>query len=183
LLHPKTFTFTFTPSTKGNSRGLAAEIEMADPSSTTASVLAVATAAGQATKLLQETIQRYKERNRTFRTLQNELEDITNILDALAQVTNIDPLLWALLQGPINRYSQVCREFEQSVKDFSGNSKAGIQDWTKMEFMRGDMGEFVQTIAGYKSTIVVGLATINLSVTHTSLSIRILLTSFHKAKL
>ncbi|EER40864.1 conserved hypothetical protein [Histoplasma capsulatum H143] len=71
----------------------------------------------------------------------------------------------ALLQGPIDRCSQVCREFEQSMKIFSGKSKTGFRDWTKMEFMRGDINEFIDTIAGYKSTISVGLGTITM---HTS---------------
>ncbi|PGG96336.1 hypothetical protein GX51_07866 [Blastomyces parvus] len=71
----------------------------------------------------------------------------------------------ALLQGPIGRCSQVCREFEQSMKIFSGKSKMGFRDWTKMEFMKGDINEFIDTIAGYKSTISVGLGTITM---HTS---------------
>lgn len=55
-----------------------------------------------------------------------------------------------LLRAPINRYSQVCREFEQRVKkDFSEKSTTG--------FREGDMKEFIDTIKGYKTTTSVGL--------------------------
>jgi len=69
-----------------------------------------------------------------------------------------------LLQGPIERCSLVCREFEQSMEVFTGKSKTGFRDWTKMEFMRGDINEFIDTIAGYKATISVGIGTITLLV-------------------
>lgn len=137
---------------------------MADPLSITASVLAVVTAAVQSARSLYETVKRYKGRDKTLRRLENELEDLTKILDMLTQVTNADPSMLSLLRGPINRCNQVCREFEQSMKAFSGKSKTGIRDWAKMEFMRGDINDFIDTIAGYKSTISVGVGTITMLV-------------------
>ena len=155
---------------------------MADPLSITASLLAVIAAAMQSTKSLYETVKRFKDRNKTLRRLQDELKDLTNILDSLAQVTNAEQSMLTLLQGPIERCSQVCREFEQSMEGFGGKSKTGFRDWTKMEFMRGDMNEFIDTIAGYKSTISVGLGTITMSVAIPSL-LRALLTAFQDAYL
>lgn len=155
---------------------------MADPLSITASVVAVITAAVQSTKSLYETIKCFKDRNKTLRRLQYELKDLTNILNSLTQVANAETSMLALRRGPINRYSQVCREFEQLMEVFSGKSKTGIRDWTKMEFMRGDINEFIDTIVGYKSTILVGLGTITMSV-HKSFVYFRLLTSLHKAYL
>ena len=155
---------------------------MADPLSITASLLAVTTAAVQSTKSLYETIKRFKGRDKTLRRLQDELGDLTNILDSLAQVTNAEQSMLTLLQGPIERCSQVCREFEQSMEIFRGKSKTGFRDWTKMEFMRGDMNEFIDTIAGYKSTISVGIGTITMLVA-TPCLLRVLLTSFHDTHL
>ena len=132
--------------------------------SITASVLAVITAAIQSTKSLHETVKRFRERNKTLRRLQDELADLTNILNTLTQVTSVETSMLALLQGPIDRCSQVCREFEQSMEVFSGKSKTGFRDWTRMEFMKGDINEFIDTIAGYKSTISVGLGTITMLV-------------------
>ncbi|KIW63976.1 hypothetical protein PV04_08936 [Phialophora macrospora] len=140
---------------------------MADPLSITASLLAVTTAALQSTKSLYETVKRFKGRDKTLRRLQDELEDLTRILDSLAQVTNAEQSMFALLQGPIERCSQICREFEKSMEVFGGKSKPpGFRDWTKMEFMRGDMNEFIDTIARYKSTISVGIGTVTMM--HTS---------------
>ncbi|EED17217.1 conserved hypothetical protein [Talaromyces stipitatus ATCC 10500] len=138
---------------------------MADPLSVAASVLAVVTAAAQSTRSLYDTIRRFQDRSKTLRRLQDELEDLANILSSLAQVVTSETTMLELLQRPIDRCSQVCRDFEASMKTFSGKSKPGFRDWTKMEFMRGDINDFIDTIAEYKSTISVGLGTINL---HTS---------------
>ena len=151
-----------------------------DPLSITASVVAVITAAIQSTKSLHETVKRFRERNKTLQRLQDELADLTNILNSLTQVTNVETSMLALLQGPIDQCNQVCREFEQSMEVFSGKSKTGFQDWTRMEFMKGNINEFIDTIAGYKSTISVGLGTITMLVAIPSL-FRTQLTSIHKA--
>ena len=78
---------------------------MADPLSVTASVLAVITAAVQSTRSLCETIKRFKDRNKTLRRLQDELEDLGKILDSLIHVINAEASILALLQGPIDRCS------------------------------------------------------------------------------
>lgn len=97
-----------------------------------------------------------------MKRLQDELDDLANILGSLAEVINSETTMLVLLQKPIDRCHQVCREFEETMRKFSGNSKPGFRDWTKMEFMRGDINEFIDTIAEYKSTISVGLGTITL---------------------
>ncbi|KAJ5198201.1 uncharacterized protein N7498_007318 [Penicillium cinerascens] len=135
---------------------------MADPLSITASLLAVITAAVQSTKALRETIIRFKDRDKTLTRLQNELHDLFTILDSLKQVIDTEASMLELLQGPIERCTQVCREFEQSMETFGRKSKTGFRDWAKMEFMRGDINEFIDTISGYKSTISVGLGTITI---------------------
>lgn len=135
---------------------------MADPLSISASLLAVITAAIQSTKSLYETVQRFKDRNKTLRRLQDELKDLTNVLNSLVKVIEVETSVLSLLQGPIERCSQVCSEFEFSMKRFDSSSKMGFRDWAKMEFRRSDINEFIDTIAGYKSTISVGLGTITL---------------------
>ncbi|KFZ16806.1 hypothetical protein V501_02064 [Pseudogymnoascus sp. VKM F-4519 (FW-2642)] len=138
---------------------------MADPLSTT---LAVVTAAIQSAKSLHETVKRFKDRHKTLSRLQHELDDLTNILESLTQVINAETSVMKLLQGPIDRCTKVCSEFEQSMKVFNEKSKTSFRDWTKMEFMRGDINEFIDTIAGYKSTITVGLGTITMNTSRVS---------------
>ncbi|KAH8696920.1 hypothetical protein GQ44DRAFT_733537 [Phaeosphaeriaceae sp. PMI808] len=135
---------------------------MADPLSITASLVAVITAAVASIKSLHETVSRFKGRDRTLGRLQNELQDTVAILDSLVQVVHTEASMAALLLGPIERCSIVCHEFAQSMESFSHKAKAGFRDWTKLEFMKGDINEFIDTISGYKSTISVGLGTITI---------------------
>jgi DNA repair ATPase RecN len=137
---------------------------MADPLSITGSMLAVITVAVESVKSLHNTIKRFKDRDKNLRKLRTELEDLTNILGSLGDVINADMPMLALLRGPIERCSQLCREFEQAMEKFGRNSTTGFRDWAKMEFMRGDITEFIDNIAGYKSTINVGLGTITMLV-------------------
>jgi chromosome segregation ATPase len=139
---------------------------MADPLSIAASLLAVITAAVQSTKALRETITRFKDRDKTLARLQDELCDLITILGSLEQVIGTETSMLALLNAPIERCAQVCREFEKSMESFSRKSKTGLRDWAKMEFMRGDIHEFIDTISGYKSTISVGLGTLTMFVKH-----------------
>lgn len=135
---------------------------MVEPLSITASLLAVITAAVQSTTTLCDTITRFKDRDKTLARLHNELHDLTTILDSLKQAIDTETSMFGLLQGPIERCTQICREFEQSMESFGQKSKTGFRDWTKMEFMRGDINEFIDTISGYKSTISVGLGTVTI---------------------
>ena len=137
---------------------------MADPLSITASLLAVTTAALQSSKSLYNTVKRFKGRDKTLRRLQGELEDLTNILASLTQVMTAEQSISTLLRGPVERCDQVCREFQQAMETFGGKPKTGVLDWAKMEFMRGGIQEFIDSIASYKSTISVGVGTITLSV-------------------
>ncbi len=119
---------------------------MADPLSLTASVLVISTAAIQSAKSLHETVKRYRDRDKTLRRLQDELNDLTKILESLTRATDAEQSVRALLQGPIERCSLLCHDFESSMEGFGRKSKTGFRDWTRMEFMRGDINEFIETI-------------------------------------
>ncbi|RYN59487.1 hypothetical protein AA0119_g13310 [Alternaria tenuissima] len=135
---------------------------MADPLSTTASVVALVTVTVQSVKSLYETVSRFKGRDKTLQRLQDELQGIIGILDSLKEVAYAEASISTLLRGPIDRCSEVCKEFEESMRSFNQKDKAGFRDWAKLEFMRGDINEFIDTISGYKSTITVGLGTITI---------------------
>lgn len=135
---------------------------MADPLSITASVLAVITAAIQSTKSLNGAVSRYRGHDKTLGRLQDELQDLAKILESLERAVGDEMTMLELLQNPIDRCSKVCQEFEESMETFWRKSKTGLRDWTKMEFMRGDINDFIERISGYKSTISVGLGTVNI---------------------
>ncbi|KAH7019640.1 hypothetical protein EDB80DRAFT_632766 [Ilyonectria destructans] len=138
-----------------------------DPLSITVSGLAIVTAAIQTTKSLKNTVTRYKDRDKTLARLQHVLEDQSNILDVLEGAVD-SGVLDALLEGPVSRCNQVCREFDTAMQAFAGKSKMGFRDWTKMEFMKGDINEFMDTLAGYKATISVSLGTITMQTSRLS---------------
>src|SRR5690349_12103644 len=123
---------------------------MADPLSITASVVTLVTVTIHSVKSLHGTVSRFKGRNRTLQRLENELQGIIDILNSLKEVADAEVSISKLLRGPIDRCSEVCKEFEQSMETFSKKSKAGFLDWAKLEFMRGDINEFIDTISGYK---------------------------------
>ncbi|OAA40900.1 hypothetical protein ISF_09789 [Cordyceps fumosorosea ARSEF 2679] len=142
-----------------------------DPLSIIASVLAIVTAGLQSTRSLKAAIQRYKTRDMTLLRLLAEVKDIESILQSLAQLldaTNQQPAVAAetsmteLLCGPIERCTQLCSDFESAMRRFSGKSTSSFTDWARMEFMRGDINQFMDTLAGYKATISVGLGVLNM---------------------
>ncbi|PVH73874.1 hypothetical protein DL98DRAFT_468734 [Cadophora sp. DSE1049] len=136
-----------------------------DPLSISASVLTVIAATITTVKTLNETVGRYRGRDKTLARLQGGLHDLISILISLEEAAAVETPILALLKGPVSRCAQVSREFEAAMKTFDAKSKSSLKDWTKMEFMRGDINEFIDTLADYKSTITIGLGTINM---HTS---------------
>ncbi|KAF7920156.1 uncharacterized protein EAE97_011497 [Botrytis byssoidea] len=136
-----------------------------DPLSISTSVLTVIAATIATIKTLNETVGRYKGRDKTLARLQGGLNDLISILESLKKAATDDSPILALLKGPVSRCAQVSREFEAAMKTFDTKSKLGLKDWAKMEFMRGDINEFIDTLADYKSTITIGLGTVNM---HTS---------------
>ncbi|CAI6100596.1 unnamed protein product [Clonostachys chloroleuca] len=113
---------------------------MADPLSVTASIVALVTAAIQSTKSLNAAVKRYMERDKTLRRLQTELDDLTKVLEAFNAVCNLESSVMSLLEGPVSRCSQLCRDFEATMN----------------------------ALGGYKSTISVGLGTITMQTSRLS---------------
>jgi len=140
---------------------------MADPLSICASVLTVAVAAVQSISSLCQTVKSYQGRDKTLKRLHDELQDLINILNQLKEVVVAhETSTLKLLKDPIARCHELCGEFEETMKNFSGKSKTGLRDWTRMEFMRGDINTFIDTLGGYKSTIIIGVGTITMSVAY-----------------
>jgi hypothetical protein len=152
---------------------------MADPLSSTPSVLGILTAAAQTTDALYETVKHFEGHNKTLGRLQDELKDMCIVLDSLTKMTQIDTQSLALLEGPLGGYSQLCRAFERSMKSFRGKSRTRFPDWAKMEFMGGNISEFIHSISGYKSTVLVFIGSINLYLFALPCLFPSLLTSFH----
>ena len=131
-------------------------------------IVGVLPAAVTATKSLAAAVKRYMERDKTLRRLHHEVADLSDILSSLQEFIDSDAPILLILRGPVSRCGQVCREFEDTMQKFSGNSgksTTGLRDWARMEFARGDINTFMDTLANYKSTIMVGLGTLTMLVT------------------
>lgn len=135
---------------------------MAEPFGTIASVGELVANACKVTQSLVDTVERYKDRDKTLRRLQDDLEDHQRILRSLETEAIVASPVFSLLESPIRRCGQLCRDFEHAMKQFASKAKMGFRDWTKMEFMRGDINEFMETLSSYKSTILVGLGYITM---------------------
>ncbi|RFU33166.1 hypothetical protein B7463_g3164, partial [Scytalidium lignicola] len=114
-----------------------------DPLSISALVLTVIAAAITTVKALNETVGHYKGRDKTLGRLQGGLHNLINILNLLKETTDDD--------APVLAFLKVLTK-----------SKTGLKGWTKIEFMRGNINEFIDTLADYKSTITIGLGTITM---------------------
>jgi hypothetical protein len=135
---------------------------MADPLSISVSALTVIAAAISSTTTVCDIVRRYKGRDQMLGRLLGGLEDLVNILQSLEQSVKTETPILKLLEGPVDRCAQLCREFGQTMEKFGGKSKTGFRDWRKMEFMRGNINDFIDTVAEYKATISIGLGTITL---------------------
>lgn len=133
-----------------------------NPSSIHTSALADIPATIVSVKALQETVKCYKGHDKTLRRLQDRLLNLINILSSLETAVISDIPGLTLLNDPISRCAQVCREFEVAMKTFDGKSRKGLKDWTKMEFKRGDIYEFIDTLEFYKLTITICLGAISM---------------------
>ncbi|GKU22758.1 hypothetical protein FLAG1_08044 [Fusarium langsethiae] len=82
-------------------------------------------------------------RDKTLARLHHVLEDLDNILEVLERTVDSEASTRALLEGPVSRCNILCRDFETAMQAFGGTSKMGFRDWAKMEFMAGDINEFM----------------------------------------
>ncbi|KAF4948985.1 hypothetical protein FGADI_9270 [Fusarium gaditjirri] len=114
-----------------------------DPGSITGIGLAIVPLAVQSIKSLKDTVTRYKGRDKTLARLHHVLDDLDNILEALERAVDSEESTRALLEGPVSRCNILCRDFETAMKAFGGTSRMGFRDWAKMEFMAGDINEFM----------------------------------------
>jgi methionine synthase II (cobalamin-independent) len=124
----------------------------------------LAAAAAPSTLALRNRVARYKGRDRTLTSLYNVLENLYNNLKALEQTTISDTSPIITLEGPIHRCNLLCKEFERAMQEFEKKLTTDLKDWSKMEFMTGDINDFIDILTGYQATISVSLDTLNKSV-------------------
>ncbi|KXJ88720.1 hypothetical protein Micbo1qcDRAFT_189799 [Microdochium bolleyi] len=131
-----------------------------DPFSTAASAISVVAVALQAAKTVHDAVERYKGRDKAMAQLSTELAELVAILGAAEDAASLDPASLSLIRGPIEHCSKICCEFKDALSAFNRRSQMPLKDWAKMEFKRGTLKDFTDTLASYKCTLQVGLGTI-----------------------
>ena len=139
---------------------------MAEPIGLVSGLVALVTFSIQASKSLYATIESFKNHPKNVRELGNELQSLSSVLEVLNETLNDSTSAdFALLELPLRRCGNACKEFDEVVlkcSERSDGSRTSFRDWVKIRYMDGDINGFKDTLAGYKSTISVALGGANL---------------------
>jgi len=139
---------------------------MADPLSVSSSVLALVTFAFQASVTLYTTIRSFQSQDKKARALKDELGDLTGVLQSLLEtVNNNSDIDFEALKLPLYRCGKTCEEYGDLVARCTKHStteRSSVRDWVTQTYLRGDINDFKEMLAGYKSTINIALANANM---------------------
>ncbi|RDW75434.1 hypothetical protein BP6252_06576 [Coleophoma cylindrospora] len=141
---------------------------MAEALGIASGLVALATFALQSSQVLYQTLSSYQSNNKVVRDLKDELESLENVLHSLNDIAATNEREFAPLANPLLRCGNACREFQDVVTKCSRRSdgaKVSARDWLKMRYMGNDINGFRNILAGYKSTIAIALAGVNMRTT------------------
>lgn len=139
---------------------------MADPLSIPAGVIAIITATIQSSTALYNAIESFKSYPQRVQELLKQLKSLTKILSSLHELSEQDESVGAPLESPLRECRATCDRFRQLLELHRGslsNSKS-IPKWISFRFRNGDIVNFMETLAVYKSTIAIAIADANLCV-------------------
>ncbi|KAH7129670.1 hypothetical protein B0J13DRAFT_427001, partial [Dactylonectria estremocensis] len=139
---------------------------MADGLSIAPSVVALVAFAFESSTVLYTTVRDFQSQDKNARALKYELADLRGVLQSLAETVdnnydiNFDALKLVLL-----RCGKNCEEYGDLVArctKHSSPSRPSSRDWISQQYLKGDISDFREMLAGYKSTINVVLANANM---------------------
>lgn len=141
---------------------------MADPLSITSALVGLIAFSCGASKALRDTIQSFKYHPKYVRDLCDELCALEDVLKLLEQsLASSGEAEYAILQVPIQRCGRSCDEFKQALQKCSKQDYSdgvSFRGWLRIRWIGSDIHGFKDTLAGYKSTIAIAMAGVNLSV-------------------
>jgi len=110
-------------------------------------------------------MQSFRNNPRTVRELRQELEALNRVLQSLFQTATKSDADLAALQVPLLRCGRSCKDFKALIVKctaHSDRSRTSLRDWAKLQYIGEDIVGFKNMLAGYKSTISIALANVNL---------------------
>lgn len=139
---------------------------MADPLSIASGIVALVTFALTSSVNLYTTIRSFQSQDKKARALKTELGDITTVLESLLETVNNNPdINFEPLKAPLHRCGNACNEYGELICRFTRHSTASrssVRDWVTQKYLQGDINDFKDMLAGYKSTINIALASANM---------------------
>lgn len=140
---------------------------MADPLSITGGVIAVGGFALKASIALHELIRSFHSQNKDARALKAEVSDLNGVLGSLLETVASNPTLdFKILELPLQRCGHACEEYrkivEKCTQHSGGKGRPSVRDWITQKYLQGDINDFRDMLAIYKSTINIALANANL---------------------
>jgi hypothetical protein len=139
---------------------------MAEVIGLTSGLLTLATFAFQSSIALSKTVQSFQSHLTRVRDLLEELEALSGVLGSLTETVGATAdIELSALNLPLLRCGKACKEFEQEIikcSSRSGGNRTSFRDWAKLKYMGDNIDGFKQTLAGYKSTIIIALTDANL---------------------
>ncbi|KAL3447277.1 hypothetical protein BJX65DRAFT_100558 [Aspergillus insuetus] len=121
-----------------------------------------------ATTRLYKTVKSFQSREKLIRELREELQDLSEVLRTLQELTGYTDIDLTALEHPLERCTGACTEFNDLVISCTKHSSAerySKRDWLKIQYMGEDISGFKNMLGGYKSTITIALAYVNLRTT------------------
>lgn len=140
---------------------------MADPLSIAGTVFGLATASLSASVKLYTTIRELQNHNKQVRALKTEIGDLTTILESLVETITKQPELnFSSLELPLQRCATACDDYGKLIarcsKHSTEGSRSSVRDWITQKYLQGDIDDFKDMLASYKSTIHIALVNANL---------------------
>lgn len=137
---------------------------MTDPLSVISASVGLGTFAFQSAKALNDLIKSFHGYPDSVKNLQTELH---GLMMALGHVQNItcDDKVRAELDPILKACGMTCSGLQDVINkctSHSGGRQPNFHDWMRMKFLGGDIDEFKETLAGYKSTITIIITSISM---------------------
>ena len=139
---------------------------MADPLSVTAGIIAVVTATIQSSTALYNTIESFKNYPQRVRELLKQIMGLQEILSSLRELCEQDRRVGGPLKIPLQECGATCEQFREVLEFHRGTLSSGrsFSAWISFKFRNGDIVNFMERLAVYKSTIAIAIGDANLYV-------------------
>jgi hypothetical protein len=138
---------------------------MAEAIGLAASLVTLAALGVKTSASLYKTIDSFKSHKKDVRQLKEELEELNLVLNSLKDRLSDSDENLDILKLPLLRCSQACIDFEATILKSSKSTEgrmAEFMDWAKLKYLASNISDFKNMIAGYKATISIALADLNL---------------------